>query len=740
MRNINRNLCAMTAMLTLIAVSGCANQTNSTADTAETTSAVQEKTSETTAADETDPAETDTKTETKPESAGTVAACSKADLRTEWDDDAVMLTCSGDSVTASASDGLTVEGGTVTITKGGDYVLSGKIKDGGIIVNLTDETEKAHLFLNGAEIYGSSPISALQADKVIVTIVQDTENKLTDPAAEQSAAESDDPDAAPVACLAAKCDLTINGTGKLTVQANNHNGIHTSKDLKIVSGAITVDAVNHGVRGSASVTVYDGALNITCGGDGIKSADTEKEGKGGVVIAGGAVTINAEQDGIDAATALTVADGTLDVTAGGGSVNAAAHMDDMGFGGHGGFGGAQGSPDGDAGGFRGHGGFGRNQMDQQQNDAQQEQPEPTANFNTAETTAAEEADTTVSPKGLKAGTLLTVTGGAVKINAADDGLHANGDAEISGNAVIEIEAGDDGIHADNTLTISGGTIHITESYEGMEAAEINVKDGTVRLYAKDDGFNASDGSGGGMGFNRNGSGELHLSGGYVFVNADGDGLDSNGNITMTGGTVIVCGPTNNGNGALDCGDNQNTISVTGGTLIAVGSTGMMEVPEANYLASTELNAAADTLIVVTDETGSVLAALQTPKQAQGIVVSAKGMSDGYQIYTGGTYDGTCNEDGFASGGQYTGGTLLASGNGGGNGMMHGFGGRGNQTPPENFEGRIPGGMPDDMTPPDGFAGEPPEGFSGKVPRDGMTPPDGSGRHHGSQESSQEPAA
>ena len=139
MRNINRNLCAMTAMLTLIAVSGCANQTNSTADTAETTSAVQEKASETTAADETDPAETDTKTETKPESAGTVAACSKADLRTEWDDDAVMLTCSGDSVTASASDGLTVEGGTVTITKGGDYVLSGKIKDGGIIVNLTDE-------------------------------------------------------------------------------------------------------------------------------------------------------------------------------------------------------------------------------------------------------------------------------------------------------------------------------------------------------------------------------------------------------------------------------------------------------------------------------------------------------------------------------------------------------------------------------------------------------------------------
>lgn len=155
---------------------------------------------------------------------------------------------------------------------------------------------------------------------------------------------------------------------------------------------------------------------------------------------------------------------------------------------------------------------------------------------------------------------------------------------------------------------------------------------------------------------------------------------------MTGGTVIVCGPTDSANGSLDSGDNQNTITVTGGTLIAVGATGMMEVPESNYLAAADLNAAAGTLIIVTDADGNVPAVLETPKQTQGIVCSVNGMPDGYYIYTGGDFDGTLNADDFADSGSYSGGTLIASGNGGG---MGGFGG-GDMTPPDGM-GQIPPG-------------------------------------------------
>ena len=177
---------------------------------------------------------------------------------------------------------------------------------------------------------------------------------------------------------------------------------------------------------------------------------------------------------------------------------------------------------------------------------------------------------------------------------------------------------------------------------------------------------------------------------------------------MTGGTAVVCGPTNDGNGPLDSGDNNNTITVTGGTLIAVGSTGMMETPAENYLASASLQAAAGTLIVVTDDSGKVLAALKTPKQAQGIVVSANGMQDGYHIYTGGDYQGELNEDGFGTGGSYSVGKEIASGSGGGRFGSGGFG----------------HGRPGDMPVPDGFA--PPGGYpppEGKQPPGGMPAPD-----------------
>ncbi len=672
---------ALTAAITaaILPMTGCTNAESSKADSVESS----------TAASRPDTKEDDN-TQNLSVSVLDVAAytnveLSGADTNTAWTENDPIITCAGDSVTTTAAEGVAIEGQQITITKGGTYVLHGTLSDGQLIVNLADNTEKVHLICNGISVTSTSAaIWVQQADKVILTLAEGTENSFTDGtdyASEEGNA------ATPNACIYSKDDLTINGEGALTVNGNCNNGIHTTDDLRIVSGKITVSAVNHGLRGSDSVVIKGGQLHINAEGDGIKSTTTDTKGKGFVDIEGGSITVSAAQDGIDAAVALVINGGTLDVESGGGTVNAPAHSEDMG-------------------GM--YGGWGDWFTD----------------TNTS--------DTTVSTKGIKAGAVLAVMQGAVTINAADDAVHCNGDTAISGG-VLTLAAGDDGIHSDDELTISGSaSVTVTESYEGLEAYHISIAGGEIHVTASDDGFNAAGGDtaaaadtqstenpdaqaptqgmappdmngdppegsmtppggfgggfgGGGFGGFAAGSGELDIAGGYLYVNAGGDGLDSNGNITMTGGVAVVCGPTNNGNGPLDSGDNNNHITLTGGTLIAVGATGMMETPESNYIASASLNAAAGTLIVVTDAEGSVLGALQTPKQAQGIVFSANGMSEGYTVYTGGTYEGALNADGWGTGDSYTAGTEICTGSGsiGFSGGMGGFGG--------GFDGGRPGG-------------------------------------------------
>lgn len=557
---------------------------------------------------------------------------SDADTDTQWGDDAVTLDCTGDGVTASSAEGLTIDGQTITITAGGTYVLQGTLNAGNLIVALTDSTEKVQLVLNGVSVTGSDTAAlwVQQADKVILTLADGTENVLSD----GTGYATEEDDGTPNACIYSKDDLTINGSGSLQVMGNCNNGIQTSDDLRIVGGQITVTSVNHGVRGSDSVVIKDGTLTVDAQGDGIKSTTTDTEGKGFVDMEGGTVTVTAAQDAIDAAVALVVSGGTLTLESGGGTANAPVHS-----GGMGGW----------------HDWF----------------------------TDTNSSDTTVSTKGMKSGAVMAIMGGTISVSSADDALHCNDDISVSGG-MLTLAAGDDGVHADDVLTIGGSAVMtLTQSYEGLEAYCINICGGETRITASDDGLNAAGGDtasmgaqggfgGGGFGGFAVGSGELNITDGYLFVNAAGDGLDSNGDITMTGGCAVVCGPTNSGNGPLDSGDNNNTITLTGGTLMAVGATGMMETPESNYIASGALNAAAGTLIAVTNADDQVLGILQTPKTAAGIVFSSGGAADGYTVYSGGTYDGALNDDGWATGGTYSAGTEICAG--GGSFDVSGFGG------------------------------------------------------------------
>ena len=128
---------------------------------------------------------------------------------------------------------------------------------------------------------------------------------------------------------------------------------------------------------------------------------------------------------------------------------------------------------------------------------------------------------------------------------------------------------------------------------------------------------------------------LTINGGYVYVNANGDGLDSNGTITVNDGVVIVNGPTSSGDSPIDA---DGAVVYNGGTILGLGSTGMISEgypSSGGYVASTSLNAAVGTQIVITDANGEVLGAYTTVKQSNGIIFSSTGVTS-YKIYTGGS--------------------------------------------------------------------------------------------------------
>ena len=181
-----------------------------------------------------------------------------------------------------------------------------------------------------------------------------------------------------------------------------------------------------------------------------------------------------------------------------------------------------------------------------------------------------------SAKGFKSDNEINISAGNITIAATDDAIHSNSDVALengskgTGNVTISggditLTSTDDGVHADSTLSISGGTVNVVSAYEGLEGNVINVSGGTTYVYATDDGVNVSSGSQTTL---------LNISGGYLDVtvsSGDTDGIDSNGNITQSGGTVITRNPGSDTSGNMGAIDYDGTWSITGGTFVAAGT-------------------------------------------------------------------------------------------------------------------------------------------------------------------------
>ena len=421
----------------------------------------------------------------------------KRDLAGTYDEsEAVKITLSGKTAACNSSN-VQIEDGVVTIKAAGVYVLSGTFTDGTIVVDAGDD-DKVQLVLDGVSITAAdyAAIYAKNADKVFVTLAEGAGNSLT---VSGDYVQTDDNNVDAV--IFAKCDLTLNGTGSLTVKDNTGHGIVSKDDLVVTGGTYTIYSQNHCLNGKDSVRIADGTFNLSC-----------------------------DEDGIHAG-----------------------------------------------------------------NDDQQD--------------------------------------GYVYIEGGD----------------INISVGDDAIHAEGLLIITGGDIDVSKSCEGVEGDKILVTGGDIDVISSDDGFNAAGGSSG-SGDNHDGFGGgpgmdgvdmdadsdayILITGGTININADGDGIDSNGCIGITGGSVYVLGSSDNGNGAMDYGI---CAAITGGEIVAVGGSGMAqgfgdESTQCSALVNFDEWIDAGETITLTDSDGKEVLSYKADKKFNSVVISTSDMKQG-ETYT-----------------------------------------------------------------------------------------------------------
>lgn len=560
---------------------------------------------------------------------------------------------------------------TVKITAEGTYVVSGEHES--ITVSAPD-TAKVRIILKNATVSNTSgpAIYIEKADKVFITAYKDTTNTLSD----GTSYTGDFKDTNIDGTIFSKTDLTLNGEGTLNITGNCKCGVVSKDDLIICGLNLTVKSTGCALEGKDCVKIKDAAITVSAGSDGIRSTNTEKSNKGFVYIETGNIDITSGNDGIQAATVLKAANGSIKITAGGGAADTKQN-----FGG------------------RNMPGFGGK----------------------TQTTDDEE-----STNGLKAGSLILIDEGGFEVSSKKDSFHSNGDIEINGGS-FTAAAGEDGFHADNNLIINGGSITVSQSYEGLEGQKVTVTGGNIDITASDDGINAaspsSSGSsvGGRLG-NSDSNSLITISGGYILVNASSDGIDSNGNVAITGGTVLVSGPTDNGNGAFDY-DGEATVS--GGTVILCGCSGMAQgfsdkSEQASFMYTLNSSASAGSSVALTDENGNVLVSFIPAKQYNNVVISTPSLKNGssYKLVIGGTVSGA-DKNGFASSGSVSSaaqtldikltGTTTTIGSGGmSGGNMGGGKGRfgGGQAPDMN------GGAPGDTNGDNG--GTPPDKPNGRM--------------------------
>lgn len=440
----------------------------------------------------------------------------------------------------TATDGVTVSDGVITITKAGNYKLTGTY-EGQIKVEAAD-SDMVRLILNNATITNSTgaAINVVEADEVVIYTASGTTNTVSD-----GSSYSDTASGSPDAAIYSKSDLTLAGEGTLKVEGKYEEGIHTSDGLVIASGTLEVNAANTGIKGKDYVDILDGTITVTATKDGIKATNDTDGNRGWVRLSGGTVNISAGDDGFKAERVLEISGGTLNITQ--------------------------------------------------------------------------------ANEGIEA-QYINILDGTVNVTSSDDGINASYSTTSTSST--------------GTESASTSTTQTTQTAQGGQAGQApaggQAPSGTMGQPPA--GGGAGGGMGGGGGTFEVVDATINISGGTVTMNANGDGIDSNGTATLSGGTVIVNGPFTGGNTSLDT---NGDLLLNGATVTAANSGDMFEAPSTNSTSgyvkiSNVSNLSAGTTVQVTDSSGNVVANYKVTNSSTALIlVSSSKITKGesYTVYT-----------------------------------------------------------------------------------------------------------
>lgn len=577
---------------------------------------------------------------------------SKRDLDASYDaSSATVITLSGDSASVQGAGAQTSAAGVV-ISSAGTYIVSGELTDGQLMVDTGDD-DKVQLVLAGATIHNEDgpAIYVRNADKCFVTLDAGTENSLSDGSSYALESDSDEP----YATLFSRCDLTLNGSGTLNVTSAYRHAVCSKDDLVVVSGTYNISAVEDGLRGRDSVKVRDGVFTIQAGGDGIKSNKDDDPTKGFVSIDGGTFGIQAGDDAVQGKTLVRLAGGSMTVAANDDAFHSDLEMHLL-----------DASIEASVG-----------------DDAFHAETKLTVDGGTVNVTSCNE--------GYEAEKVY-VNGGDTHIVASDDGVNASA-ADLSDDADADTVSstlpnggtpGAPGKGGGVATSDAGGQSPAGAQQQGGQApgaagaqqggqapdAAGAQQDGSAPEPPAGDNAGGAGGAtdpgqqggdlaaGGGMG-QADSSCLIQINGGYVVVDSVGDAIDSNGNVEVTGGVLLVSGPTSDGDGAFDYDGSATT---SGGTVLMVGSTGMAQsfIGGTQAFAMTSASGEAGESVCVVDGSGNVVVSLTATKRFGMVLTSSVAFAEGgeYALVIGGEV-ANANADGYTDSSTVSGGSETA---------------------------------------------------------------------------------
>ena len=248
---------------------------------------------------------------------------SARDLSASYDEEVFSITLSGNTASTD-SDHVTVSGGTVTVNGPGTYLVSGTLDNGGIVVN-ADKQDKVQLVLNDVSISSDTgaAIYVAQADKVFVTLAEGTSSTLTN-----GGRFAQDADGEIDAVIYAKDDLTLNGSGSLTINSPAGHGIVGKDDVTVTGGSYAITSPDSAMTANDTLAVAGGSFQITTNKDGLHSENSDDDTLGAIYITGGSFVIRAGDDAVHAESLLQIDGGSLDITAAEGLEATYIHIND----------------------------------------------------------------------------------------------------------------------------------------------------------------------------------------------------------------------------------------------------------------------------------------------------------------------------------------------------------------------------------------------------------------------------